>query len=696
MAQRDPQRIRNVAIVGHRGSGKTSIHEAMLFEAGAINRLGAVGAGNTVSDTAPDEIERQLSISACVTSFEFEGREINLIDAPGDSSFVADAVAALRACESAIFVVNAVMGVEIGTATLWRAAEELGLSRLVFVNMLDRERADFFKTLDSLKQAFGPHVVATEIPIGTEHDVRGLIDLIDMKAFIYEGDSRDNVTEQEIPEELTELAATYRDKLMDEVAENSDSLMEHYLEGVEISHDEIVEALSDGVTAGRLFPITCGVATANLGADRLLEAIVEDLPSPARKGEVKALAPDGSESSLVADESGELVAHVFKTQIDQFAGRINVFRVYSGTMKADSQVNNARTNARERLGQLLVSGVKGWTRVTELGPGEIGAVAKLKATRTGDMLTTATDGAVPALPTPPLPTPAMAFAIEPKSRGDEDKMATALHRLLEEDPILDSHIDTRTGEHIIAGLSAMHIDIVTGRMKQRYGVEVNLKPPRVAYQETIKSSAKGHGRYKKQSGGRGQFGDCHIEIEPLPSGEGFEFVNHIKGGAIPGGFIPAVEKGVREAMDGGVMASCPMRDIRVTLFDGSYHAVDSSEAAFKMAGSMAFKQAAEQAHPILLEPIMGVTLTVPEGAVGDVIGDLSGRRGRPQGMEGRGTMTEIEIEAPLAEMIDYAPHLDSLTGGQGAYTMEFLRYDEVPPQLVQNVIAESAAQNDSK
>ncbi len=692
MAHRDPHRIRNVAIVGHRGSGKTSIHEAMLYEAGVVNRMGSVDAGTTVSDNAPDEIERQCSLCAHVTSFEYDGREINLIDTPGESSFVADAIAALGVCDSAVFVVNSTMGVEVGTTALWRMAEGLGLARLIFVNMLDRERADFISTLDSLKRAFGPHVVATEVPIGTEHDVRGLIDLIDMRAFVYEdGDGRGRAQEQDIPEELTERAEEYRDKLMDEVAENSDALMEHYLEGARIEHTEIVDALKEGVTAGRLFPITCGVATTNLGTDRLLKAIVEDLPSPARAGAISATSPDGEPVELAPDEDGELVARVFKTQIDQFVGRINMFRVYSGVMRADSQVGNTRSRGRERLGHLLVSDVKEWRHVAELGPGEIGAVAKLKDTRTGDVLTTATDGKVPTLTAPILPTPAMAFAVEPKSHGDEEKMGAALRRLCEEDPTLDSHIDSRTGEHIVAGLSAMHIDVAVARLRDRYGVDVELRPPRVAYQETIKRTAKGHGRYKKQTGGRGQFGDCHIEIEPLPHGSGFEFVDAIKGGVIPSGFIPAVEKGIREAMDGGVLAGYPLRDVRVTLFDGSHHTVDSSEAAFKIAGSLAFKQAAGLADPTLLEPIMSVHLTVPEETVGDVIGDLSSRRGRPLDVESQGETTEIHAEAPIAELLDYAPHLDSLTRGRGVFTMTFLRYDEVPTQLARGVVEAATA-----
>jgi elongation factor G len=685
MPHKGAQRIRNVAIVGHRGSGKTSLDEALLFEAGAINRLGSVADGSTVSDSEPDEIEREMSISASFSSFEYEDRKINLIDTPGDPSFVADTLGALQVCDSAIFVINGVMGVEVTTDRFWRRADELGLARLVFVNMLDRERADFFRALDSLKEAFGPHVVATEIPIGQEHGTRGIVDLIDMKAYEYEGTGRASSNEIEIPPDIQDQADSYREKLMDEVAENSDELMERYLEGEEISHDEIVNALKDGVSKGTIFPVTCGIATKNFGTDRLLDALVNDLPSPARKGAMIARNGDGNEIEIAPDESSNMVAYVFKTLADPFAGRINLFRVYAGVLKSDSQVTNTRAHTKERIGQLLVPQGKEMHQASEFGPGDIGAVTKLKETRTGDVLAGKdTRISVPAVQ---LPAPVMAFAIEPKSKGDEEKVSTALRRLQEEDPTLDFHRDPQTGEQIIAGLSQVHVEVIVDRMKRRFGAEVNLKPPRVPYQETIKASAKAQGRYKKQTGGRGQFGDCYIELTPLPQGSGFEFVNKIKGGVIPSGFIPAVEKGIREALQQGVMAGYPVRDVKVILYDGSYHSVDSSEMAFKIAGSLAFKKAAEQAQPTLLEPIMQVLVTVPEDGVGDVIGDLNGRRGRPLGMEPKGSMTEIRAEVPMAEMLNYAPDLRSITGGRGEYAMEFLRYEEVPQHLAQKVVA---------
>jgi elongation factor G len=684
-----PDRIRNVALVGHRGSGKTSLAEAILFESGVINRLGSVDDGSTVCDFEPDEKERGMSIGAAVTSFEHDGRKVNMIDTPGEPSFVADTLGALRVVDSAVFVVNGVMGVEVHTERLWRRADAEGLARLVFVNMLDRERADFFRALESLKSAFGQHVVATEIPIGSEHEIRGVIDLIDMTAFEYSGEGRGNSTEIEIPDELRTQAEEYREKLMDEVAENSDELMERYLEGEEIAHDEIVAALKKGVTEGHLFPVTCGVATKNLGTNRLLEALVEDLPSPAMRGAVTALDGEDEPVDVEPVEDGELLAFAFKTTADPYTGRINMIRVYRGVLTSDSQVHNVTERQKERIGQLAAPEGKETTPIDELGAGDIGAVAKLRETRAGDVLAVKdTDIRFPPLE---LPAPVMAFAFEPKSKGDEEKAATAIRRLSEEDPTLDVHRDPQTGEHIIAGLTQIHVEVIVDRMKERFGAEIELHPPRVPYIETIRKPAKAHGRYKKQTGGRGQFGDCHIEIEPLESGAGFEFENAIKGGVIPGGFIPAVEKGIVEAMAGGVLAGYPMKDVKVRLYDGQHHSVDSSEMAFKIAGSMAFKQAVAEADAYLLEPIMEMTIAVPEDVVGDVIGDLNSRRGRPLGMEPKGTATEIKAEVPMAEVLDYAPDLRAITGGRGDYTMEFLRYEEVPGHIAGKVVAEAKA-----
>jgi elongation factor G len=684
MSHKAVDRIRNVALIGHRGCGKTSLHEAMLYEAGAVNRLGKVEDGSTVSDHEPDEQARGLSIDACVSCFPHADREINLIDTPGDPSFVADAAAALRAADSAVVVVSGVAGVEVQTERLWRRADEEGLARLVFVNMLDRERADFFAALDPLKASFGPHVVATEIPIGAERDIRGVVDLIDMEAFVYGGAERDSAERVPIPDELLPRAEEYREKLIDEVAENSDALMERYLDGEEIDHEEIVTALKRGVTEGHLFPVTCGVATRNLGTNRLLDALVEDLPSPQMRGALTAQDGDGEPIEIAPEEDGPLVAHVFKTTADPYAGRINIFRVYSGTLRSDSQAVNVTRHQKERIGQIGRPLGKELGPVRELGAGDIGAVAKLKETRAGDVLG---DGQRELAVRPlELPAPVMAFSYEPKTKGDEEKAATAVRRLGEEDPTLDVHRDPQTGEQIIAGLSQVHVEVLVGRMKSRFGAEIELHPPRVPYQEAIRRPASGRARHKKQTGGKGQFADCAIEIEPGRDGDGLEFVNQIKGAAIPGGFIPAVEKGVAEAMRHGTLAGYPVGDVRVRLVDGKHHDTDSSELAFKLAGAMAFKQAMEEADPVLLEPIVKLVVSCPDDVVGDVIGDLNSRRGHPLGMEAKGQMTEVRAEVPMGEALDFAPDLRSISGGRADFTMEFARYEEVPAQLAAKVV----------
>jgi elongation factor G len=712
-------RIRNVALVGHRGSGKTSLPEALLFEAGVTARLGSVPDASTVSDSDPDEQARQMSISTALSSFEWQQRKINLLDTPGEPSFVADALGALRVCESAVFVINGVMGVEVFTSRLWARAAGLDVARMLFVNMLDRERADFFRTLEQLKHAFGPHAVATEIPIGAEHDLQGVIDLVDMKGYRQDSSARAGWSEMPIPDDEAQLASEYREKLMDEVCEVSDSLMERYLEGEDISHEEIVGALKEGTNHGKIFPVVCGCATRNLGTSRLLDAIVEDLPSPVKHGSLRV-----GEFELKPTEDRQLFAYVFKTRADPFAGRINLLRVYQGVMHADSQVLNTHAHVKERIGQLLAFAGKEVEHMQELGPGDVGAVAKLKETRAGDWLAGSGmlagsgtraqrvspgsaaqasppasspqgegDGDEPiAMPRLKLPAPVMAFAVEPKSRGDEDKVLASLRRLQEEDPTIDLHRDQQTGEQIVAGLSQVHVEVIVDRLRTRFGVEVTLKPPRVPYRETIRAVAAAHGRHKKQSGGRGQFGDCHIEIAPLNDHAhptGFEFVDSIKGGVIPSSFIPAVQKGVHEAMGSGVLAGYPVRGVRVRLFDGSHHSVDSSEIAFKLAGAQAMKQALALADPVLLEPIMLVTLSVPEAHVGEVIGDLNSRRGRPLGMEPAGALTEIRAEVPMAEMLSYAPDLRSITQGQGDYTLEFLRYDELPGHLAAKVVEQA-------
>jgi elongation factor G len=670
----EPGKIRNVAVVGHRGTGKTSLVEAMLFQAGATNRLGTIESGTTVSDWDDDEQRRQMSLAASICHVEWQGRKINLIDTPGDAGFQGDAIAALRVVEGALVAVSAVMGVEVQTARLWARAEEQSLSRVLFVNMLDRERADFFRVLEAVRAQLSDKCVAVHIPIGVEHELKGIVDLLHMCAYMDPNGEREGGP-TEIPADLQDQVAEYREKLLDAVVETDDALMEKYLGGEELSNEEVAKALKDAVTRGEVFPVACGVATKNLGTIALLDLLVEGVPSPARKGSPIAVDGDGT------------AAFVFKTIADPFAGRINVFRVLAGTVRADSNVVNARSHSKERVGQLLDLQGKEHASTAELGEGDIGAVAKLKETQTGDLLLDAEREV--ELPEIGFPEPVMSFAVTPKSKGDEEKMAAGLRRLTEEDPTIQLRRDPQTGEQLLSGLSQMHVEVAVQRLKSRFNVEVDLHQPRVPYLETIRTEARAQGRYKKQTGGRGQFGDAHIVIEPLEGHQGYEFVDKIVGGVIPQGFRPAVDKGIQEAMQHGELAGAPVQGVRVRLVDGSYHTVDSSEMAFKIAGSLAFKAAYEKANPVLLEPIMEVEVTVPDDAVGAVNGDLNSRRGRLQGMEPRGGMTSIKAEVPMAEILTYSQALTSMTGGRGDYHMQFLRYEEVPSHIAQKVIDEA-------
>jgi elongation factor G len=670
----EPGRIRNVAVVGHRGTGKTSLVEAMLFQAGATNRLGSIDAGSTVSDWDEDEQRRSMSLAASVCHLEWQDRKINLIDTPGDAGFVGDAIAAIRVVEGALFVVSGVMGVEVRTSRNWQLAEEGNLSRVVFVNMLDRERADFFRVLNSLQEQLSEHCVAIHLPIGAEHELTGIVDLLHMCAYMSPEGQREGKA-VEIPAELQAQVDEYHTKLLDAVVETDEKLMERYLEGEELAVEEVAHALKDAVTRGELFPVACGVATKNLGTTALLDLIVEGVPSPAKKGPPIDLGADGTS------------AFVFKTIADPFAGRINVFRVLNGSVKADSNVVNARGHTKERIGQLLELQGKEHNPTNELGPGDIGAVAKLKETQTGDLLVDAEREV--ELPKIAFPEPVMSFAIEPKAKGEEEKMASGLRRLAEEDPTIHLRRDAQTGEELLSGLSQIHVEVAVERLKRRFGVDVELHQPRVPYLETIRKEARARGRYKKQTGGRGQYGDCQIVVEPLEGHEGYEFIDKIVGGVIPQGFRPAVDKGIQEAMLHGELAGAPVQGLRVSLVDGSYHTVDSSEMAFKIAGSMAFKDAYQAADPVLLEPIMDVEVTVPDEAVGAVNGDLNSRRGRLQGMEPRGGMTTIKAEVPMAEILTYSQSLTSLTGGRGDYSMHFVRYEEVPTHIAQKVISDT-------
>src|SRR6476469_7964817 len=670
----EPGKIRNVAVVGHRGTGKTSLVEALLFQAGATNRLGTVESGSTVSDWDDDEQRRQMSLSASVCHLEWQVRKINLVDTPGDAGFQGDAIAALRVVEGALFCVSAVMGVEVQTSRHWARAEEADLSRVVFVNMLDRERADFFRALEALRAQLSDKCVAVHIPIGAEHELTGVVDLLHMQAYLDPGGQRESGPTA-IPAELQSEVDEYREKLLDAVVETDEGLMERYLDGQELGAEEVARALKDAVTRGEVFPVACGVASKNLGTTALLDLLVEGVPSPAKKG-----AP-------ISIDGAGTAAFVCKTIAYPFAGRINVFRVLNGTLKGDSTIVNARAHAKERLGQVMQLEGKEHVQVAEFGEGDIGAVAKLKETQTGDVLMDAERQV--ELPEIGFPEPVMSFAVSPKAKGDEEKMAAGLRRLGEEDPTIQMRRDPQTGEQLLTGLSQIHVEVAVDRLKSRFNVEVELHQPRVPYLETIRKESRAQGRDKKQTGGRGQFGDCQIVLEPLEGHTGYEFVDKIVGGVIPQSFRPAVDKGIQEAMQRGELAGAPVQGVRVLLVDGSYHTVDSSEMAFKIAGSMAFRHAYEKADPVLLEPIMELEVTVPDDSVGAVNGDLNSRRGRLQGMEPAGGMTAIKAEVPMAEILTYSQSLTSMTGGRGDYSMHFLRYEEVPTHVAQKIIEQT-------
>jgi elongation factor G len=666
--------IRNVAVAGHRGTGKTSLVEAMLFQSGAVNRLGAVEQGTTVSDWDEEENRRQMSLAAALCHLDWKGVKVNLIDTPGDAGFLGDAIAALRVVEGMLMTVSGVMGVEVQTGRLWRRAEDLGLSRVVFVNMLDRERADFLRTLEALRSQLSDRCVAVQLPIGSEHELTGIVDLLHMTAYSSPDGGKEGAPIA-IPDDMAAQVAEYREKLLDTVVETDEALMERYLEGTELSAEEIAAALKDAVTRDEIYPVACGVATKNLGTTALLDLLAKGVPSP-----------DRTESSVAVD-GASTGAFVFKTIADPFAGRINVFRVVAGKVGTDTNAVNSRSGSKERLGSLMLLQGKEHAPADSFATGDIGAVAKLKDAMTGDFLLDA-ERPIDVAPIA-FPEPVMSFAITPKAKGDEEKVATSLRRLSEEDPTLRLHRDEQTGEQLLSGMSQVHVEVAVDRLKRRFGVEVDLHQPRVPYLETIRRESRAQGRYKKQTGGRGQFGDCHIVLEPIDGHEGYEFVDKIVGGVIPQGFRPAVDKGIQEAMARGELAGAPVRGVRVTLVDGSYHTVDSSEMAFKIAGSMAFKAAYEKADPVLLEPIMDLDVTVPDEAVGAVNGDLNSRRGRLHGMEPSAGMTTIKAEVPLAEILTYSQSLTSLTGGRGDYHMQFLRYEEVPTHIAQKIVDEA-------
>ena len=681
--------IRNVGIVGHGGSGKTSIISAILFDTGAMNRLGRVEDGNAPTDYDEEEIERKITIGAKLAFCEWNKNKINLLDTPGFGNFIQEARGALRVADAAIVVVDAVSGVMVQTEKAWAYAEEFHLPRLLLINRMDRDTASFDRSLETLQQVFGRMCVPIQIPLGEEKAFKGVADLILMKAYVYQTDGSGKFSESEIPTDIAGRAQQYREKLIEAVAESDETLMEKFFETGSLSDEELISGLKKQVAEGKIYPVLYTSATGNIGIQPLLNTILNLLPDAVSAGKVTGKELHGNEVQRKIADSEPFSAFVFKTFSDPFTGRISLFRVYSGTLTTDLQPYNPNKGITERIGSIVLLQGKTQVVVPKVHAGDIAAVMKLKETQTGDTLT---DKNHPiTYPAVKWIEPVISFAIEPKSRGDEEKISTAIHRLMDEDLGLRYSREPQTKEFLISGQGQMHVELSVARLKKRYGVEVTLKPPKVPYRETIKGRADVQGKHKKQTGGHGQYGDCKIRMEPLPRGSDFEFVNEIFGGSIPRNYIPAVEKGIQESRQKGVLAGFPTVDFRVILYDGSYHDVDSSEMAFKIAGSLAFKKGIKEARPILLEPIMNVEVQGPDEFAGDLMGDLNSRRGRVQGMEVRGHTTVIKAQVPLAEMLSYASDLTSKTGARGSYSMEFSHYDEVPAHLAEKVIANAKA-----
>jgi elongation factor G len=686
----DAPSIRNVALVGHSGAGKTQLVSALLFAAGAVNRFGRVDDGTTVTDYDEEEIARKHTLACSLAFVEWSRHKINFIDTPGMANFLSDARAALHVADAALVIVDAVAGVEVSTEKIWTAAQELESPRIIVLNRLDRERASLDRSLESLRTVFGRAVVPVQMPIGEEKSFRGVIDLVAMKGWTFAADGSGKASEAPIPGELEAPAQAAREALIEMVAEADDSLMEKFFDAGTLTQDELLAGLKRGIAAGRVFPVVCASALSNIGMQPLLDALVSYVPSPADRPMKATDAKGGEEVTVDAAENAPGAAFIWKTVADPFAGRITMFRVVSGSLKSDSTVQNVTKGIPERLGHLVLLQGKTQASVPEIKAGDIGAVAKLKESQTNELLAEKPVGFTIA--GTKFPEPVISYAIEPKSRGDEEKISTALHRLQEEDPTINYTRDPQTKELLLAGQGQSHIEVTVAKLKRRFGVEVNLKLPRIPYRETITAATEAHGRHKKQTGGHGQFGDCKVKFEPLPRGSEFEFVDDIFGGSIPRQFIPAVEKGIQDARMRGFLAGYPMVDFRATVFDGSFHAVDSNELSFKMAGSLAFKDGMSRARPTLLEPVMDVEVYAPSDYAGDLMGDLNSRRGRIGGMDTRSASTIIRAKVPMAEMLTYEQHLTSATGGRGSYHMEFSHYEEVPSHLHGKIIAAAKAE----
>jgi elongation factor G len=687
MAVEEIGRLRTIALVGQGGAGKTQLAEAMLFTAGMTSRLGRPDDGTALMDFEPEELSRHISISSSFHHLNWKRTEVILANTPGYSAFLPDAFATMRAVDGIVFVASAGGDLKVESEKIFEHVERLGLPRVAFVSRLDRERMDFEAAMSDLEKVLAAKPVAIALPIGVENAFSGVIDVLAMKARSYP-DAAGKAREEELSGELRPRAEAARTKLCEAVAETDDALLEKYLEQGELDEVELRTALRAAVLQRKLTPVLCGSGAKNIGVDLLLEAVTAFLPAPNERPPFRAQGPsNGAPIERSADPEAPFSAFVFKTVIDPFAGKLSIFRVVSGRATSDATVLNATRGARERFGQLLRLEAKKQAPLSSALPGEIVAVAKLKDTTTGDTLS---DEKSPILfPPPERPLPVISFAIRPKTRGDEEKASQALARLVEEDPALETHRDPQTHEIILSGTGQMHIEVTVEKLKRKFNVEVELTAPKVPYKETIKARAEAQGKYKRQSGGRGQYGDCWLRVEPLPRGSGFEFHDEIVGGVIPRQYIPSVEKGVRNTLNEGYLAGYPIVDIKVTVFDGSFHEVDSSDMAFQIAASMALKNALEKARPILLEPIMALEVSCPDECMGDVIGDLNARRGRVLGMESKGSGQVIKALVPMAEVLKYAPDLRSITSGRGSFEARFSHYDEVPPHLAEKIIAES-------
>jgi elongation factor G len=679
-------KIRNIALVGHGSSGKTSLAAAFLFDTGATSRLTKVDKGNTVTDHDPDEIERKISINATPCFCEWKDHKINVVDTPGYSNFLWDTKAALRAVDGAAVLVDAVAGVEVGTEKVWEMLEERGLPRIVVINKMDRENANFNRALESVRESFGRRAVPVELPIGEEKNFAGVVDIVEKKAYLFEKDESGKMTEAPIPANLAEDVERRNKELVEMVAESDEKLMDKYFEKGELAPEEFRSGLKKSILHHQIFPVFAASGLVNIGAQTVLDGVVAFLPSPDEAGPVKA-SVEGEDKTVPPSPDGPFAALVFKTISDPYTGRISLMRVFSGRTDPDGIVTNPGRETDEKLGGLFFLQGKEQVSAGQAKAGDIVATAKLKATVTGDTLSAKGSGV--AFAPIQFSLPSISFAIEPKTRADEDRISQAIHRITEEDPTVRIERDPNTAQLLISGNGELHVRIITERLKKRYNVDVDLRPPKISYLETIKGKADVQGRHKKQTGGRGQFGDVWVKFEPLPRGQDFEFEDKIFGGAIPRNFIPSVEKGLLEARKKGVLAGYPTVDFKAILYDGSYHDVDSSDIAFKIAASKAFKKAIHEAKPTLLEPVMNVEVYTPETYMGDIMGNLNGRRGKVQGMEQKGPMRVLKAQVPMSEMLDFEPTLTSITGGRGSFLMEFSHYEEAPSHIQQKIIADA-------